>query len=329
MEKGFLRAKEISNLLGDISPQAIAKNINKLKLETIALGARRVVIPPKSIRQLLLDRGFKYHKLIVSLMAIKGGVGKTTLSQTISTRASHYGARTLAIDFDLQHNLTKSFLYDEELTKKLMNPKLKVWVDYCKDDSKNIKDSIINVSPYLDILPSNLTNSRLDLELQGGHFNVQHHIKDILEPVMDDYDLIILDTPPAINTLTACSICASDLILIPITPSPFGQQGMDLTINEINRIKKTNKLKNKDYKVIFNQFEAKRSLSNLYAQSISTKLSPINLWNTIIRRDSHYENSLADQFTSSIFEKPNSSAKEDIDKVTRDLIGLTRWSDKD
>ncbi|MBK2124012.1 ParA family protein, partial [Fangia hongkongensis] len=301
--------------LGGLSPQAIYKMLKAKELESIMISPRKKVIPPESVRTILIDKGFKYQKQILAFDMIKGGVGKTTLSSTVAARASHYGCKTLIIDFDLQGNLSRSF--------ELPNKTYKIWIDIVKDNV-DVNETIINVSPYLDIIPSNLNNSRLDIEMQHASTNIKDHVKDILDNVIDNYDLIIIDCPPAINKVSASAICASDKVIIPLNPDPYAMDGLVMTLNEIKRIKKSFKLKNPDYMIVWNKYDARKRLGAIYMHDLASQIKVEHILPVVIRTDTSYENAIAN--AASIFEaSKNTNAKEDIDQMAREIIGLNKW----
>jgi chromosome partitioning protein len=316
MTSNYLQISELSSVIGNISSQGVYKLLKTKNLESILISARKKVVPPSSIRKILLDKGFKYKKQILSFDMIKGGVGKTTLSSNVGMRASHYECRTLLIDFDLQGNLSRSFNIDIDKDSK-------VWIDILKDNVA-VKDTIIKIDNFLDIIPSNLNNSRLDIEMQHASINIKDHVHDILESVINDYELIIIDCPPAINKVSASAICASDTIIIPLNPDPYAMDGLEMTLNEIKRIKTNFKINRPNHLVVWNKYDARKRLGAIYMNELAKQIPTKNILPVVIRTDTNYQNSIAN--TGSIFENTkNSVAKEDIDQMTRELIGITSW----
>ncbi|WP_440617994.1 ParA family protein [Cysteiniphilum sp. 6C5] len=315
MQGSYLQVNDLSNLLGGLSPQAIYKMLKAKKLESIMVSTRKKVIPPDTIRKILLDKGFKYPKQILSFDMIKGGVGKTTLSSTVGMRASHYGCRTLIIDFDLQGNLSRSF--------DIPSKDYKIWIDLVKDNV-DIQETVINISPYLDIIPSNLNNSRLDIEMQHASINIKDHVRDKLDKIINNYDLVIIDCPPAINKVSASAICASDTVIIPLNPDPYAMDGLIMTLNEIKRIKQNFKIKNPNYMVVWNKYDARKRLGAIYMHDLASQIKIDNIMPVVVRTDTTYENSIAN--AASIFEAAKSNnAKEDIDQLAREIIGINKW----
>jgi chromosome partitioning protein len=268
-----------------------------------------------SLRKLFEDRGFHYPNQNVSFQVVKGGTGKTSLSYSLAIRACHYGARVLCIDFDQQGNLTRSF--NVQARDKF------VWLNIFRD-RVDISSAIVNIAEGLDLIPSNLNNSRLDVELNGVASNLRDMIRDKLEPIRKNYDLVIMDCPPAINKINTAITCASDLVLIPINPDPYAMDGLEFTVSELERVKSDFKLKF-DYQVVWNRFDGRERLSAYYIHELSQQaryedhVCPI-----VIRTDASLKNAVFD--TKSVFEMSRKSAvREDVDQFAKEILGINAW----
>jgi len=309
-----LSPQEMGNILG-ISIQGVYKILKKQKIDTLASTNRRKYIPPLGVRRLLEDRGFIYPKKNISFQIVKGGVGKTSLSFSLALRASHYGVKILVIDFDQQSNLTRSFGINAR--------ELPVWINLFRDNVKP-SDAIVNVTENLDIIPSNLNNSRLDLELAQAPANLRELINDKIDPIRDKYDLVIMDCPPAINKINTAVSCSSNLIIIPLNPDPYAMEGLDFTLNELRKLKKEFKLKF-DYKIIWNRYDARERLGPIYMHQLSKDENKIHhILPFVIRTDTALKNAIYD--ATSIFDNGKKMGiKEDIDHFTKELLGINAW----
>ena len=249
---------ELADCLGGMTIQGVYKALKTHNIPTQITNNRRKIIPPEGIRRLFEERGFQYPKSVISFQIVKGGVGKTSLSFCLAVRASHYGARVLAIDLDQQGNLTRSFNVEARDRP--------VWLNLFRDKVP-VQNAIVELSDCLHVIPSNLNNSRLDTELTQSSTNLKDLIRDIIEPIRNNYDLIIIDCPPAINKINTAVTCASDIVIIPINPDLYAMDGLDYTISELNRIKKGFKL-DFDYRIVWNKYDARERLGAVYMHEL-------------------------------------------------------------
>jgi chromosome partitioning protein len=313
--KAAITPADLADILGGITVQGVYKVLRVHNIPTETTNTNRKLISPLGVRQVLEERGFKYPEQIVSFQIVKGGVGKTSLSFSLAVRASHYGAKVLAIDLDQQGNLTRSFGVDARDRA--------VWLNVYRDGI-GLNEAIVNVAEGLDLIPSNLNNSRLDVELTQSSANLKDMIRDKIASIRHHYDLIVIDCPPAINKINTAVTCASDTVIIPINPDPYAMDGLDFTISELNRIKKEFKV-HFDYKIIWNRFDQRERLGTIYMHELASskeymeKLIPV-----VIRTDASLKNAVFDQ--KSVFEL-RGSIKEDIDRFTREVLGINAWKD--
>lgn len=316
-KKYSLTPKEIGECLGKITIQGVYKILKNHNITTIQTKSHRKLISSTEVRRLLIERGFIYPKQDISFQIVKGGTGKTSLSFSLAVRANHYGARILAIDLDQQGNLTRSF--NVEARNK------PVWLNIIRDNVRS-EDAIVEIADGLSLIPSNLNNSRLDVELTQSSANLKDMIKDHLHSIRERYDLIIMDCPPAINKINTAATCASDLIIIPINPDPYAMDGLEFTIAELNKIKKDFKLKY-NYRILWNRYDARERLGAVYMHLIAKneelveKLLPL-----VIRTDTSLKNAIFD--SKSIFElNKKASIREDIDQFTKEILGINEWKE--
>lgn len=315
LEKQALSAIEIGNCLGGMTVQGVYKLIKSHSIEFIKTKSNRKLIIPTGARKIFQEKGFSYPKKNISFQIVKGGVGKTSLAFSLSVRASHYGTKILAIDLDQQGNLTRSFDIEART--------FPVWLNIIRDNIK-INDAIQKVSEHIHLIPSNLNNSKLDIELSQSHSNLRDMVKDILIPIRENYDLVIMDCPPAINKINTAATCASDLIIIPINPDPYAIDGLDFTMSELEKIKKDFKL-NFDYRILWNRYDARERLGAIYLHEIAKEKDRVEkILPLVIRADASLRNAIFD--SKSVFELPKKSAiKEDIDQFTKEILGFNAW----
>jgi chromosome partitioning protein len=308
---------ELADCLGGITVQGVYKALKSHNIPTQTTNNRRKIIPSQGIRKLFEERGFQYPKTIISFQIVKGGVGKTSLSFCLAVRASHYGARVLAIDLDQQGNMTRSF--NVEARDK------PVWLNLFRDKVP-AENAIIKLSDSLHVIPSNLNNSRLDTELTQASTNLKDMIRDAIAPIRHNYDLIIIDCPPAINKINAAATCASDIVIVPINPDPYAMDGLDYTISELNHIKNVFKL-SFDYRIVWNKYDARERLGAFYMHELMKRSDIINnILPVVCRVDVSLKNAIFD--SKSVFELPKKAPiREDIDQFAKEILGINAWKE--
>lgn len=145
----------------------------------------------------------------------KGGVGKTTTSGAIAAGLSKKGKKVLSADLDPQGNLGFSLGMDIE-DGHTMYEVLKKEIP--------IREAIRPTEEYGDVLTSNILLSEAEMILKGE--NRQLILKQVLKEVEEDYDYIIIDTPPSLNILTVSGYAAADYLIIPMAAEILSLVGL-------------------------------------------------------------------------------------------------------
>ena len=202
---------------------------------------------------------------IISTVNMKGGVGKTTLTVNLATcLAQKYGKRVLVLDLDSQISATLSLISPHEFAKvRKKRRTLSYLIDgivqpnpYSKLKIRDIIYPNICEIAGLELLPGDIelydefivsqmlhemTVSEKVTEFEKVWDNFERVlIKKILEPVVDEYDFIIMDCAPGYNLLTRSGIAASDFYLLPARPEPLSIVGIQLLERRIAKLKASN-----------------------------------------------------------------------------------------
>lgn len=312
-----LTPSELVDCLGGITVQGVYKALKAHDIHTETTNNRRKLVPAVGVRKLFEERGFIYPKLNISFQIVKGGVGKTSLAFSLAVRASHYGAKVLVIDFDQQGNLTRS------LNVEARNRP--VWLHVFRDNA-SITESIVNITDNLHFIPSNLNNSRLDVELTQSNANLRDMIRDSIAPIRNNYDLVIMDCPPAINKINTAVTCASDQVIIPVNPDAYAMDGLEFTLSEMNRIKRDFKLST-DYRIVWNKYDARERLGAVYMHELAKRDDLVDkILPVVCRVDASIKNAIFD--SKSVFElSKKASIREDLDQFTKEVLGINLWKE--
>ncbi len=148
----------------------------------------------------------------------KGGVGKTTSVLNLGPALAERGLRTLLIDLDPQANLTEGFGLEA-------HDGLRIEDVLVRGDGAGVAPATVAVGDRLAVVPTSwsLGSADADLAARGeGHVD---RLREVLGPVEDDYDVVLVDTPPSIGMWSGLALLAADAVVVPVTPAHYDQMG--------------------------------------------------------------------------------------------------------
>ncbi|MEM9885566.1 MAG: AAA family ATPase [Bacteroidota bacterium] len=162
--------------------------------------------------------------IIISLMNHKGGVGKTTSAINIGAALVELGKRVLLIDLDPQANLTIS----------LGIPRQGVTIYEALRGESELEP--YTVRDDFDVITSNLNLSGAEMELinEAGR---EYILKELLHPLIEEYDYILIDCPPSLGLLTLNALTSSQSVLIPLQTQFLALQGLAKIKQVIDKVK--------------------------------------------------------------------------------------------
>jgi len=168
---------------------------------------------------------------VMAIINQKGGVGKTTTAVNLAACLAYKGKSVLLIDSDAQGNATSGLGVDKN--------EVKLSTYDCLVDDKKIKEAIIKTKyKNLSVLPSSQNLSAAEIEL-GYEDEREFFVKKAIAHIKNDYDFIIIDSPPALGLLTINIMTASDTVLIPIQCEYYALEGLAQLITTIKTIRKS------------------------------------------------------------------------------------------
>lgn len=277
----YLTVNEVANFLG-ITVQGLHKLCREQKFRT-KYGTKHKIYP-KVFRDILSLKGMKLDskKLLLTIHAIKGGLGKTTIAHCLGVRASCYGFKTLIIDLDKQANLSESFqIFEDQGNMTIFD----VFKNIIRDKNSNfsVKEAIVKVSDYLHIIPSDIEVANFDLEVLVSRLPVHDLFEELLEEVIDEYDVILFDLPADFNSITLAAHIFTKKCLIPMELTAFSEKGVKLTEDHIARAQKIGNSKI-DFILQGNFFDQRKAdaideigeLKHKYGDRFSSVIIPIS-----------------------------------------------------
>jgi len=164
-------------------------------------------------------------KEIISIINQKGGVGKSTTAHALGSGMTMRGFKVLFVDLDGQGNLSQTVNADD--------PEYSV-LDVLLG-RVSAKDAIYRSDGEHILASSSLLAGADTLIVEVGK---EFRLKEALEFIYNDYDYIILDTPPALGILTINALTASTSIIIPAQADIYSLQGIDQLMGTVETVKK-------------------------------------------------------------------------------------------
>jgi chromosome partitioning protein len=167
---------------------------------------------------------------VLALCNQKGGVGKTTTTINLGAALADYGRRVLLVDFDPQGALSVGLgVNPMELDRTIYNALMERGVTA---DDILLKTNIAG----MDLLPSNIDLSAAEVQLVNEVAREQT-LKRVLEPMIADYDVVLIDCQPSLGLLTINALTAADGVIIPLECEFFSLRGVALLIQTIDKVR--------------------------------------------------------------------------------------------
>ncbi len=212
---------------------------------------------------------------IIAVANQKGGVGKTTTAINLSACLAEKGKKILTIDVDPQGNCTSGLGVDKS---QVENSVYELMIGMC-----TIEECIIpNVMQNISLISSNVNLVGAEIELIGIE-EKEFIMKKSVDKVKDNYDYIIIDCPPSLNTLTVNAMTTADTVLVPIQCEYYALEGLTQLIHTINLVKERLNPYLEIEGVVFTMYDARTNLSLQVVENVKSNLRQ-NIYKSIIPR---------------------------------------------
>ena len=250
------------------------------------------------------------YKMVIAVANQKGGCAKTTtavnLAAALAKGSRKQGvppAKVLLIDLDPQGNCATSFGVEKKNIRKTA-------YDVLANDSGEpmplMEEYLLTPRELSDAMqkayilrqgkkaPANLEIKNLwllpsDIHLSGAEIELSHKIgretrlREGLEPIIDEFDYIIIDTPPSLGLLSINAMCAANWVMVPVQAEYYALEGFSMLMNSIKMIQKRINRNLKIFGVAMTMVDARSKLSRHVCTEVSRKI-PNKVFNTTIRR---------------------------------------------
>ena len=213
---------------------------------------------------------------IIAVSNQKGGVGKTTTSINLAGSLGVLEKKILLIDADPQANATSGIGYDPK--------KIEYGIYECLTKKSNVENAILKTNnPNLDLLPANIHLVGVEIDLVNSNER-EYKIHNIIQPLKDKYDYIIIDCAPSLGLLTVNALTASDSVIIPIQCEYFALEGLGKLLNTIKIVQQRMNIDLQIEGLLLTMYDTRLRLSNQVVEEVQSHFQDM-VFKTIIHRN--------------------------------------------
>lgn len=206
----------------------------------------------------------------------KGGVGKTTTSINLASSLAVMEKNVLVVDCDPQANATSGLGVDQD------DIDLDLYSVFFNPDK--IADAIYETtSPHVYVLPSSQDLVGVEIELVDK-MGREYYLAEVLQPLIERFDYVIMDCPPSLGLLTLNALCAAKELLIPLQCEYFALEGIVKLLQTFEQVKKRLNQNLELLGVLLTMYDVRNKLSRQVKNEVR-KCFPDQIFETIVPRN--------------------------------------------
>ena len=248
---------------------------------------------------------------IIAVANQKGGVGKTTTTINLAASLATLEKTVLVVDADPQANASSGLGVDiKEVHCSLYE---------CIIDHTDVKEAIYTTDiDGLDIIPSHIDLVGAEVEMLKIKNNREKMMKELLAPMRDEYDYILIDCAPSLGLITVNCLTAADSVIIPVQCEYFALEGISKLLNTIKIIKSKLNPRLEIEGFLLTMYDSRLRLANQIYDEVKRHFQEL-VFKTVIKRNVKLSESPSHGLPVILYDAESAGAKNHLN-LAKEII---------